>query len=417
MTKTLTVLMLALVLTLTLVLTSCSTLIHEPIEEHTYILLFDIPKDQQSSRLLTGIKNYHNGSNQWNLPLSLRGDVSDIIKQYRLNVIDVWPLENIHELCVVVKLDTEQLANLRADRRIADIQAVNHFDVMAGVSYNDPQFSVQFGEQTRQVEKLHEWSTGQNIKIGIIDTAIDLDHEDLTGKVISQQYYIDDELDLTDHLHGTAVAGIIAANSDNGLGVVGLAPDVALRSYAACYYRDEWQRTVCDTFALAKALAAAHKDELDILNLSLSGPEDRLLSRLIKSLIQDGTIVVAADNAAAPAKRFPASMEIVIAVATRDEKKHYQPPSLKIADEHLSTKPGDGYQFFYGTSMAAARASALIALIISKQSQDYQQVRTILMTIHDSCKERHDTEKICALAFAVGQDSIEKLKAGRKSSL
>ena len=388
---------------LAIALAACSSLSHKPIEDGTYILLLDIPEAQGASILLTGSKNYNSGA-QWDLPLSLRKDVRAIIDQYDLYVVDVWPLENINELCVVVKLNPAELATLRSDKRISSVQTVNHFDVM-GVSYNDPQFALQFGAQTAQLERLHEWSTGENITVGMIDTPVDLDHEDLRGQIISQQIFIKDNLDQEDQLHGTAVAGIIAANSDNGIGMVGFAPDAAVTSYAACYYRDSWQRTVCDTFALAKALAAAHEDELDILNLSLSGPEDLLLSRLINSLVSDGTIVIAADNPTNQAKRFPASMDTVIAVTTADEIQRHQPPVVRTVDEHLSTKPGNDYQFFYGTSMSAARVTALTSLMVSKQSLSYNEVRQMLTTLHQFCNESDGKGSICSMSFAVESEA------------
>jgi hypothetical protein len=396
---------------LAITLFACSSISHRPIEDGTYILLLDIPEVEPPSILLTGSKNYSNSGGQWNLPLSLRNDVREIIDQYDLQVVDAWPLESIKEYCLVVKLGPGELAALRSDSRVADIQMVNHFDVM-GISYDDPQFKVQFGEQTGQLERLHEWSTGENIKVGMVDTPVDVDHEDLRGQVISQRVFIRDQQDEEDQLHGTAVAGIIVASPDNGVGMVGFSPDVALTSYAACYYRDAWQRTVCDTFALAKALAEAHEDNLDILNLSLSGPNDPLLSRLITSLVSHGTVVVAADNPANPANRFPASMDTVIAVTTPNELQRYQPPAVRTVDEHLSTKPGNRYQFFYGTSMSAARVTALASLMMSKQDVSYKEVRRMLTNLHELCGEDDGKDNICSMSFALSTDT-KGLNAGR----
>lgn len=389
---------------LTTVLSACSLQSHKPIEEGTYILLLNIPEQKGSSIPFTGNKNYYNSGGQWSLPLSLRNDVRAIVNQYDLHVVDLWPLESINELCLVVRLASRELAALKSDSRISAIQTVNHFDVM-GISYNDPQFTLQFGAQTQRLERLHEWSTGKDIKVGIVDTPVDIGHEDLRGQIVSQQIYIKDRLDEKDQLHGTAVAGIIAANADNGIGVVGFAPDVSLSSYAACYYRDGWQRAVCDTFALAKALAAAHEDKLDILNLSLSGPEDSLLARLINRLVRDGTIVVAADNPSNPAKRFPASMHKVIAVTTPGDIRRSQPPVIRAVDEHLSTKPGNSYQFFYGTSMSAARITALTSLVLSKQSISYYEVRQMMTTLHEICKESDGKGSICSMSFAIETDA------------
>lgn len=403
MTRLITVMLLGTALLLVTVLPGCSFESHRPIEDGTYILLLNIPEQTGTTAMFTGGKNYHYSSRQWDLPLSLRNDIKAIVSQYQLDVVDVWPLENISKLCLVVRLESRELKALKSDKRISAIQTVNHFDVM-GLSYNDPQLTLQFGSQTDQLYRLHEWSTGENIEVGIIDTPVDLDHEDLRGQILSQHIYVKDDVDENDQLHGTAIAGIIAAKSDNGLGMVGFSPDVALHSYAACYYRDGWQRAVCDTFALAKALAAAHEDELDIINLSLSGPEDPLLASLINSLVHDGTIVIAANNPSNPERRFPASMENVIAVSTPDEIRRYKPPIVRTVDEHLSTKPGNSYQFFYGTSMSAARITALTSLMLSKHSISYQEVRQILTTLHEICKEGNGEGSVCSMSFAVNND-------------
>ncbi len=411
MTRLNTVLLVVTSLLSVTVLPGCSSESHRPIEDGTYILLLNIPEQTGTTAAFTGGKNYHNSSRQWHLPLSLRNDMKAIVSQYQLDVVDVWPLENISKLCLLVRLGSGQLRALKSDKRISSIQPVNHFDVM-GLSYNDPQLSMQFGSQTDQLYRLHEWSTGENIKVGIIDTPVDLDHEDLRGQILSQHIYVKDDVDENDQLHGTAVAGIIAAKSDNGLGMVGFAPDVSLHSYAACYYRNDWQRVVCDTFAIAKALAAAHEDELDILNLSLAGPEDPLLASLISRLVHDGTIVVAANNPSNPAKRFPASMENVIAVSTPDEIRRYRPPVVRTVDEHLSTKPGNSYQFFYGTSMSAARITALTSLMLSKHSISYQEVRQMLTTLHEICKDSNREGSLCSMSFAV-DNRLNDMNASR----
>ena len=98
-------------------------------------------------------------------------------------------------------------------------------------------------------------------------------------------------------------------------------------------------------------------------------------------------------------------MDIVIAVTTADEIRRYQPPVVRAVDEHLSTKPGNSYQFFYGTSMSAARVTALTSLLVSKQSVSYNEVRQMLTTLHQVCNESDGTGSICAMSFAIESDA------------
>jgi subtilisin family serine protease len=79
-------------------------------------------------------------------------------------------------------------------------------------------------------------STGRGVRIGIVDTGVDLGHQDLTGKVVAGTNCINSGGDSTkcngsaqdDNGHGTHVSGIAAASTNNGLGVAGTAPDAQL---------------------------------------------------------------------------------------------------------------------------------------------------------------------------------------------
>ena len=82
------------------------------------------------------------------------------------------------------------------------------------------------------------WSrtTGAKVRVGIVDAGIDLAHEDLAGRVVAATSCLKSKGDPAqctgngqdDVGHGTHVAGIVAANRDNGIGVAGVAPDAEL---------------------------------------------------------------------------------------------------------------------------------------------------------------------------------------------
>ena len=105
----------------------------------------------------------------------------------------------------------------------------------AGAS-NDLSFSEQWGLPQIGAPAAWATTTGAGVRIGIVDTGIDLTHEDLAGKVVAHTSCVGSGGDPSkckgsaqdDQGHGTHVAGIAAAYKDNGVGVAGVAPDAEL---------------------------------------------------------------------------------------------------------------------------------------------------------------------------------------------
>ena len=105
----------------------------------------------------------------------------------------------------------------------------------AGAS-DDPGYPKQWNLEKIGAEAAWARSTGAKIRVGIVDAGIDLEHEDLAGKVVAATSCLKSDGDPAkcngsgqdDIGHGTHVAGIIAATRDNGLGVAGVAPDAEL---------------------------------------------------------------------------------------------------------------------------------------------------------------------------------------------
>ena len=248
-------------------------------------------------------------------------------------------------------------------------------------------------------DRLHHWSTGSQVRVGIIDTPIDASHPDLEPTVVSQQYFLDGKFDAMDLVHGTAVAGIIGAAANNGIGIVGFAPDVELHGYAACHHDSSKGHVSCNTFTLAKALVAAALDRAQVVNLSVAGPEDALLTRLIKALVSRGIVVVASANADHPDLSFPASMASVLGVGTRNTDR--SDAILRVMDEHLSTVPGGGWRFFYGSSMSTAKVTGLVALLLEREpDMNTGQIFNLFQNLEDRCQEDSGND-FCLMTFAL----------------
>ncbi len=101
---------------------------------------------------------------------------------------------------------------------------------------SDPDMAKQWG--LAQIGAPAAWAstTGSGIRIGIVDTGVDLNHEDLAGKVVAHTSCVGSGGDPAkcqgsaqdDQGHGTHVSGIAAATANNGVGIAGVAPDAQL---------------------------------------------------------------------------------------------------------------------------------------------------------------------------------------------
>jgi subtilisin family serine protease len=106
----------------------------------------------------------------------------------------------------------------------------------AASTSSDPMLKTQWGLAAVHAPQAWNTSTGKGILIGMVDTGVDLLHEDLADKVVGSTNCIGSNGDETqchatgqdDNGHGSHVAGIAAAVTGNGKGIAGMAPDAKL---------------------------------------------------------------------------------------------------------------------------------------------------------------------------------------------
>jgi subtilisin family serine protease len=120
---------------------------------------------------------------------------------------------------------------------------------------------------------------------------------------------------------------------------------------------------LCNSLGLARALQFAIDHNAEVINLSLAGPADPLLARLIAIAVSRNVSVVAAFDPSLPQGGFPASLPGVIAVA--DESLQSLPARVYGAPgrDVPTTQPGGKWYLVNGSSYAVAHVSGLIALV------------------------------------------------------
>jgi subtilisin family serine protease len=130
---------------------------------------------------------------------------------------------------------------------------------------NDPYLDRQWALTHIQIGELWRTTTsGSGILVAVLDTGIDKSHEDLIGKVVAEVNFTDSPVAGDVYGHGTHIAGIIAAYSDNGLGVVGVAPQSLLLNVKVA--EDDGR---CETSAVARGIIWAVDNGAVVINISI----------------------------------------------------------------------------------------------------------------------------------------------------
>ena len=320
-------------------------------------------------------------------------ELADLKQRYGLQEVSGWPIKALDLYCVVLHpapgIDRDELiAALQKDERVQLAQPLQDYSVYSADTsdphkYNDPYADLQRGFVETDAALAHNSSQGEGVRVAIVDTGVDMSHPDLQGHIGDTRNVVDDDTSAFDKdSHGTEVAGIIAAIGDNHQGMVGIAPKARLSVYKACWYPADAQGGArCNSFTLAKALAAVNDTDARIVNLSLGGPADPLLSKLLAKILSEGRIVITAMPPDGKLSGFPDGAPGVIVVRTSATTP--APPGVVSApgNDILTTQPGGGYDFTSGSSMATAHVSGIVALMLSlAPALDPASVHAILLS-------------------------------------
>jgi thermitase len=229
-------------------------------------------------------------------------------------------------------------------------------------------------------------STG-GTRVSIIDTGIDRAHVDLLGKVkacasaLAAVGVITEGTCSDDNLHGTHVAGTVSANTNNGVGVAGTAPNAELAIFKALngagvgFVGDiaagidwSWQKAGAKIISMSLGSERGTKTE----------------ERAVKDAHAAGILIIAAaGNGYDDTPNYPAFYSEVMSVASFNQAGAISDFSTCNSDVEIaapgedvwSTFPENTYGVISGTSMATPHVAGAAALVMSELGLDAQQTR------------------------------------------
>jgi len=292
---------------------------------------------------------------------------ADLARDYALELQEEWAMPLVGVDCFVMRVPeggahsaAEVARALSNDKRVAWAQTESLYRGQAAESggENKTLYPTQPAAAQWHLTQLHSLATGRGTRVAVIDSGVSSQHPDLLGQIVLNENFVDGR-PLQGEAHGTAVAGIIAARADNRQGILGVAPRASLLALRACW-QDSAALTLCTTLSLAKALHEAIQQRAEVINMSLGGPDDQLLGRLIDEAVARGIAVVAAVGSEDGA-RFPADHAGVLAVGSTPPL----PAGAVLAPgrDVPTTAPNGGWTLVNGSSFASAHAAGLVALL------------------------------------------------------
>ncbi|RLD03519.1 MAG: hypothetical protein DRI32_07230 [Chloroflexi bacterium] len=212
----------------------------------------------------------------------------------------------------------------------------------------------------------HEFK-GQGVRIGMIDTVIDTQAPYLEDRHIFTKSFIG-KYKSAGTEHGTAISSLMVGKSDSSF--PGLLPQASL--YAAdTFFIDQKGRQQTSAIMIARALNWLLAQDVSVINMSLSGPKNKLLKESVERVLQQKKVIVAAagNNGPKGSPVYPAAIKGVIAITAID--RFQRPYAGANQGQYISyAAPGVGIwtptlngqgRFRSGTSFAAAYFTAMVA--------------------------------------------------------
>ncbi len=251
-----------------------------------------------------------------------------------------------------------------------------------------------------QIEIHEGWNLtgGQGVKIAILDTGVDPNHLDIAEKLGPGYNAFDDNTDFSDaHGHGTHVAGVAAALTNNVTGIAGISWDSTILPVKVL--NDEGEGS---SYEVAKGIYWAVDQGADVINMSLGDyyPSELLHDAIRYAYEQDVVLIAASGNDNVQDPMYPAQYEEVFTVGAVNDARNRaffsnygDHVDVTAPGEHIpSLFPDNNYVVMSGTSMAAPHVAGLAGLIRSLRPElsNEEVYNVIRSTAKDLGTDGHD---------------------------
>ena len=258
-------------------------------------------KPEEHARL-TITNNKSSGS----LPLKYFHFIDRLSTTYGITRVADWPLPAINIHCIIFenhgKLSRESLVTaLTLEPGVESVQAVNTFNVQTierpevhPQTYHFPHRLLQLGTYSSQTSISPFRSRGKAVKVAVVETGGDNNHSVIRASTDNTINFVDlEEEKIRSNTHDM-VEGKVNSTVENGdTATISLTPDTELFPVKACWHVKKGKGDAqCNTITLAKALNYSIKENVNIIFLSLFGPQDPILNRLVTAAIDRNIAVV-----------------------------------------------------------------------------------------------------------------------------
>ena len=234
--------------------------------------------------------------------------------------------------------------------------------------------AAQYALAKLHLPQAHQLAKGDDVRVAVIDSAIDLDSPELAGSIAGSFDTL--KSPRKPHAHGTSIAGLIAAHGQ----LTGVAPSAKILAVRAFDPNASGaQGAEGSTFNVLKGLDWAVQNKARIVNMSFAGPADPALHRALQAVHKKGIVLIAAaGNAGAKSPPlYPAANPEVIAVSATDAEDKLLEQSnrgrqIALAapgKDILVALPDGGVEVSSGTSYSAAEVSGVAALLIQRDGK------------------------------------------------
>lgn len=314
---------------------------------------------------LNNIENAKN--NEWLIKWKRDYDL-DISEQ--ASILDWLPAQGIMRVKLNDSTNVNEWINLWKDN--PDIEYIQP-NIVCKISEipNDKYYQDQYYLQQIKVEKAWEINYSNEVIVAVLDTGVDISHPDLQGKLINGVNILNkDTLPIDDNGHGTNVTGIVAAVSNNFIGISGITRNAKIMPVKVLDNEGK-----SDSFYVGQGIRYAVDNGAKIILLA-SGETvyTPFMTEAVNYAEEKGVLIIAATGNKGSELNYPAALPNVLSVGAVDRDDNYldysnygqQLDVVAPGDGIFTTTIGGGYSTKSGTSMAAPQVAGLAAMLFQR---------------------------------------------------